>query len=195
MHNTSAASTQDRWPHFEMVTFSEPTGIPNGWDVDLLRKGVPKSLLGRYDAADELTLLAGPNFDPLVCFGNSGSFVKICLDPRTGQVVDIVYDSKSGIVHSDVDSRDWLVRPAMLVNSSLDQFIASVRAVYDRFPFDSGESYDSDDNADEWDHAVEDLMKILRQMDVAAVANPDGFWRTFLDDVQMGDFSTVAVLS
>src|SRR5215472_16800905 len=62
----------DRWPHFEMVTFSEPTGIPFGWDKELVSKGVPKDLLGAYNVAHELTLLEVPDYGPLVCFGATG---------------------------------------------------------------------------------------------------------------------------
>jgi hypothetical protein len=65
------ATPVDRWPHFEMVTFSAPTGIPFGWDQELVSKGVPKDLLGQYHAAHELTLLKVPNYGPLVCFSSA----------------------------------------------------------------------------------------------------------------------------
>ena len=81
----------DRLPHFEMVTFSEPTGIPFGWDTELVSKGVPKDLLGTYNAARELTLLEVPDYGPLVCFSpitmHSDEF--FCQDPHTGAIVVI----------------------------------------------------------------------------------------------------------
>ena len=196
-----------RWPRFELVTFSAPTGIPHGWDAELLSKGVPKAMLGRYNAASELTLLEDPGHGPLVCFGASGSFVRLCLDPRTGQVVDIVYDRKAVNQPSNDHGPPWLVRPPLLVNSTLDQFIDSVHTVVDRFPFHSGDTKEGSELDDpakeraraeqldsELDRAAENLTEILRSIDPAAVADESTFWRTFVDDVQMGDFATEDVL-
>jgi hypothetical protein len=56
-----SAEQTDRWPRFRMVTFSQPTGIPNGWDEELLEKGVPDGLA--YDAAHELMLIEDRNPD------------------------------------------------------------------------------------------------------------------------------------
>lgn len=198
---------RDRWPRFELVNFSVPTGIPNGWDDELLRKGVPKSLFRRYEATRELMLLEDSRYDPLVCFGTSGPFVKICFDPSTKQIVDVVYDSKANTQEVGVHATSRVIRTPLLVNTTLDQFINSVRAVLDRFPFDQSNSgtysvvdkpasgSDQEDKRErEWDRAVEDLAETLSRIDPAAVANPDGFWRTLLDDIQMGDFATEEVL-
>jgi SUKH-4 immunity protein of toxin-antitoxin system len=192
----------DRWPHVELVTFSAPTGIPFGWDNELVNKGVPKDLLGTYNAAHELTLLEVPDYGPLVCFSITGED-RLCQDPHTGAIVYIGY-MPAGIV----DLRPgFLVGPPGLVNSSLDQFIASVRAVVERFPFynlDTGEGDDLDDPASararaeqhdsEVDRAAEDLTEILRSIDRAAVADETTFWWSFVFDVQMGDFATEDVL-
>ncbi len=195
-------NTVDRWPRFQLVTFSAPTGIPHGWDAELLRTGVPKSLLGRYEAASELTLLEVPNYGPLVCFGTTMLYGRVCLDPHMGGVVDIAY-----LPTDTIHVRPGFVGLPGLVNASLDQFIDSVRAALDRFPFDSGnpvEDREWDDRAqawahvdqrfEEWDRAVEDMTATLRRIDPAAVADTDTFWRTFLDDVQMGDFASEDVL-
>jgi hypothetical protein len=186
-------NTADRWgARFELVTFSEPTGMPHGWDAELLRTGVPKVLFGCYEAANELTLLEVPHDGQLVCFGASGPYGSVCLDPRTGAIVYV--NTPEGKV----------LAPPRFVNSSLEQFIASVRAVLDRFPFDSegtGEGRERDDLADEWAHedklinewdqAGSELTETLRRIDPAVGAVPrDGFWMTFMGDVQMGDFST-----
>lgn len=41
----------------------------------------------------------------------------------------------------------------------------------------------------ELDRAVDDLKRALSAIDPTAMEDLDGFWMTFLDDVQMGDFS------
>lgn len=197
-------ATADRWPRFEVVTFSVPTGIPNDWDRELVSKGAPKDLLlGAYQAANELALVEVPGGEQLACFGTCGRNYSICLNPRTGAVVNIIKDDTDATYQaSDVE-----ISP-IFVNSSLDQFIASVRAVVNRFPFDIGEGGDDpglDDRANEWaqsdrlfsewDRSAEDLLEILGRIDPAATADLDGFWATLVSDVQMGDYSTKMVLS
>ena len=185
----------DRWPRFELEIFQEPTGIPNEWDAELLAKGAPKGLVGgRYKALSGLTLLEVPNYGPLVRFGSHMLCGAVCLDPRSGAIVDIGYvETETAYL-----PRGFIGSPS-LVNSSLDQFITSVRAVIARFPYDSGE-YNSDDVPDEvidrfWDEcdrAVGEMREALRRIDPVAIY-VDGFWETFLDDVQMGDFSTARI--
>jgi hypothetical protein len=46
----------------------------------------------------------------------------------------------------------------------------------------------------EVDRAAEDLTKILRSIDPAAVADQTTYWGSFVFDVQMGDFATEDVL-
>jgi len=136
----------DQWPRFAIVTVPEPTGIPHGWDEELVGKGVPQSLFGLYEAANELTLLEVPGSGPLVRFGSCGSSGSICLEPSTGHVV---HDIAVPTIHPRV------------VNASLDQFTASVRAVLDRFPFDSegsGEDQELHEHKEyevEWAHEDE----------------------------------------
>jgi hypothetical protein len=191
----------DRWPRFEMVTFPEPTGIPFGWDKELVSKGIPKDPLGLYNAAHELTLLEVPNYGPLVCFGTQHSDY-VCQDPHTGAIVYAAY-LPPGIVNIGPDHFAGL----SFVNSSLEQFIACVRAVLKRFPFyslDTGEVDDLDDPAAERaraeqvdrevDRAAADLTEILRNIDLVAVADETTFWWMFVFDVQMGDFATEDVL-
>ena len=134
----------DRWPRFELVTFPEPTGIPNEWDAELLAKGAPKGLIGgRYRVASKLALLDAPSYGPLVRFGFHMLHSAVCLDPLSGAIMDIGYvETETAYL-----PRGFFDSPS-LVNSSLDQFISSVRAVIARFPYDSGE-YNSDDVPDE----------------------------------------------
>jgi hypothetical protein len=194
-------STQ-RWPDFEMVTFSTPTGIPHGWDAELVSKGVPKSLLRRYTATSTLALLEVPDYGPLVSFGTTMLQNRVCLDPHTRAVVEITY-----VPTDTINLRASVVGLPGHVNASLDQFIACVHAVLDRFPFDSGHPVEDhewedreqawahvDQRFQEWDRAVRDMTETLRRIDTTAVADADTFWRTFLDDVQMGDFATEDIL-
>jgi hypothetical protein len=119
-----------RWPRFKVVTYSAPTGIPHEWDAELLEKGAPDGLICEADR--ELTLVEHPDAGPLVRFGTTGPDDYVCLDPRTKQVVGILYGAfRTG------DPQPEFVGPAWVVNSSLEQFIASIRAVTERSPFDS----------------------------------------------------------
>jgi SUKH-4 immunity protein len=188
----------DRWPRFEFVTFPEPTGVPYEAARMLVKRGVPKSLFGLYRAASELTLLEDSGLGQLVCFGTTGLYGWVCLDPRTGQVVDLIY-----VPVATTNLPAGVLRPAWLVNSSLEQFIDSVRVVLNRFPFDSVSmernrdwaGSDWDDLQNEWDHAADEIEEALRAVDPAAVADPNGFWMTFLDlGVRSGDYMTSEVV-
>lgn len=194
-------SQRNRSPQFEMVTFAKQANIPNGWDSELLSKGAPKALFGRYEAADKLTLLHVPGYGPLVCFGTTMLTNHVCLDPATGAVLETEYQPpETGRPESDIQGQPGFA------NSSLDQFIATVRAVLSRFPFDRGaasrdvsesgtEECAFDTYHSDWDQAVDDMMETVQAIDPAAVSDEYTFWRTFLDDVQMGDFSTELLLS
>lgn len=184
----------DRWPRFELVTFPEPTGVPYEAARMLVARGVPRSLFGLYRAASELTLFEDPGRGQLVCFGTAGLNGLVCLDPHTGQVVDLIY-----VPVATANVRAGVLRPAWLVNSSLEQFSESVRVVLNRFPFDSVsmkgtldlDGSDWDDLHNEWNHAADEMEEALRAIDPAAVADPNGFWMTFLDlDVRSGDYMT-----
>ncbi len=70
----------------------------------------------------------------------------------------------------------------LLVNSSLEEFRSSVKAVVDCFPFDV-------DDEDLLTSFVASLRATLGRIDSEALIDPDGFWRTFLDDVELGDYT------
>lgn len=171
--------------HMELVTFSESPRIPHELAAPLLERGVPKEMLGRYQAANALTLVETPRRVQLVCFGLVIGSERACLDPHTGAVIEII-DGPQG--------DEWAEWP---INSSLEQFIASVDAVLNRYPFDSPQAKEESDDSyldrtrAELDRAVDDLKAALSAIDPTAMDDPDGFWMTFLDDVQMGNFSTV----
>lgn len=194
-----AADARVDWPRFTLVTYSAPTGIPHGWDAELLAKGVPDGLV--CHAEDKLMLLEDPGTGPLVCFGTGGLYDRFCLDPRTKQVVCIGYGAfgswRGGTPQPEV------VGPADLVASSLDHFIALVRAATERFPFDSdlaveerGEAAHEDEEAreerrfNERHRAAEELAETLDHIDPVAFADPGEFWHTFVADVGMGNYAT-----
>jgi SUKH-4 immunity protein len=120
-----AESRSSRWPQFKLVTFPEPTGFPREWATPLLERGAPKNLLGhRFHAADTLTLLEAPPFGQFVRFAAHGLSDRLCLDPRTGQIM---------VIRGRLpEAEPWPV------NSSMEQFIESVRLISARFPFDGG---------------------------------------------------------
>lgn len=171
--------------HLQLVTFSQLPGTSNESAVPLLERGVPKEMLGYYRAESELTLLELPGGRQFVCFGLLGYSDRVGLDPHTGEVVALL-DMRG-------DGSKWAERP---INSSLEQFIASVSAVLNRYPFDNPQTKEESDDRyldrsrAELDRAVTDLRMALRAIDPTAMDDPDGFWMTFLDDVKMGDFSS-----
>lgn len=190
---TDAADRADRGPHFELVAFPEPTGIPHAFAAPLLERGAPKAMLGRYHAAPALTLLEVPDDGQFVRFGTNGLYGAICLDPRIGAVVEIGTFEEEATINAVVTG---IPGPPSFVNSSLDQFIASVRAVLARFPFDRGETgidSDLDKLESEWNQAADELEAALSVIDPALV-DTNAYWLDFLSAVRIGDFSTAEVL-
>jgi hypothetical protein len=189
------------WPRFELVTYAEPTGIPHGWDRDLITLGVPKRTLGSgYTALSHLDLIEHPTLGPVVRFATVGRRGAMCLHPATGSIRWLT-GARSG--------REWFV------NTTLAQFDESVRALIERFPFDRGVPADtpvhdesaqshasSTDQGDDvqwglvqWSLVGEELGELLRRIDPESVAGPHGFWNMFVSDVQMGNYSSEDVLT
>lgn len=193
---------EQHWPQFELVSCEEPTDIPHGWDHDLVALGVPKRILGNYYTAScPLGLIEYPTLGPVVRFASMGRKGAMCLHPAT-QSIRWMTNLPSG--------------PEWFVNASLAQFNDSVRAMISRFPFERGASsstsLDGTSTSDassqasqgyvsatyqddvEWVPIGEELRAILRRIDPAAVAHPNAYWNTFVDDVQMGNYSLEDVL-
>src|SRR5262249_41720079 len=154
----------------------------------LLERGAPKSVLGGlYRAMPDLQLLEHPEAGRLVWFGRDASNGRICLDPRTGRIVYVIY-----MTRGTFDGQPHWIGSAGLVNSSIEQFSASVRAILKRFPFDTvslrGDDLSESEHDQLWaefDRAIEELEQTLGEIDHAAVADPDCYWMSFLADVQM----------
>jgi hypothetical protein len=126
-----AADQTMEWPQFRLVTYSALTGIPHTWDAELLEKGAPDGL--GCTPLPAPALWEHPDVGSLARFGMGHlSDAYLCLHPRTKQVRCVNYRAfRTG------DPQPRFVGPATVVNSSLDSFIASVRAVAERFPYDS----------------------------------------------------------
>jgi hypothetical protein len=135
----------------------------------VIRFEVPGSLLGgRYRAFDSPELLDTRDPAPrLLGFASTGFRGVIALDVETGKVVEF---------HGE--------GPVTFVNTSLERFVATARAVHDRFPF-----YARGASDDDMDAAADDLLRVIGAIDPPA-ARVDQFWSTLVDDVRMGDFST-----
>jgi SUKH-4 immunity protein len=168
----------------ELITFAASAGISQEWAAPFRERGVPKALLGRYEAASALSVVETPRRGHLVCFGTVMGSCRVCLDPPTGEVLAILAGPPRD------EWAEWSI------NSTLEQFIAAVGAVLNRYPFnrpqgknESDESY-LDRTRAELDRAADDLKVALNAIDPAAIEDPDGFWRTLIDDVQMGNFSS-----
>jgi hypothetical protein len=162
-----------RLPRFELTTFKEPVvGRPDVVEA-LTKTGVPKGSVGRaYRAASELTWINVPGRGRLICFGKSGLSNDICVDPSNGEVLHVVDGTNP-----------------RLVNSTIGQFVESVRAVIGMFPY-----YETSDDSFDHGQAVADrIAAAIKRIDPAA-AEPDTFWETFVQDVAIGDYSTADVV-
>jgi len=160
-------------PRFELTTFSQPVDGRTDVVDALTKTGVPKSSVGRaYIAAGELTRINLPDRGRLICFGKSGLDDDICVDPSTGEVLQVV------------DGADQ-----HLVNSTIRQFVESVKAVIGMFPY-----YETSDSGFESGQKVADrIREAITRIDPAAT-EPDTFWETFVQDVAVGDYSTADVV-
>jgi len=76
-----------------------------------------------------------------------------------------------------------------LVNSTIRQFVESVRGVIYMFPF-----YETSDSSFDAGREVADRIgEAITRIDPAATG-PDTFWETFVQDVASGDYSTADVV-
>ncbi|MGH3222726.1 MAG: SUKH-4 family immunity protein [Streptosporangiaceae bacterium] len=136
---------------------------------------MPKGFIGRRYAADSsLVLLERPGSEAILRFGSSGLADVIGIDLATGHVVEIINAPHSA---------------PLFVNTSIEQFVRTVRAIINRFPY-----YDSDADEYEIQTVANELREIIRHIDLEA-AVPDRYWSTFVDDVEIGDLSTEAILA
>lgn len=84
---------------------------------------------------------------------------------------------------------DVPAKPMLLVNTTVDQFTLTVRAMTERFPY-----YAKTAEYEEMDRIAEELRGIVRSIDEKA-AVPGCYWSAFIDDVQDGNFATEDILA
>jgi hypothetical protein len=126
----------------------------------------------RFAADPEATLMTAPDGRELVAFAhNKFGYVVLCLDPATGQVVDLVL----------MPDRTVALGPAM-VNSSLAQFVATTTEAIRRFPF-----HGDDADLDACAQAADALREQLIHIDPPAW-EMDGYWDTLYWDIGVCDF-------
>src|SRR5439155_15845601 len=108
----------------------------------------------------------------LLRFGRVQLYSSMCMDVATASIMEIEQDSTTGFV-----------------NSSLEKFIETAKAVIARFPF-----YGENDPEEVTDRAVNDVTDAIRSVEESAFER-DGFWATLVADIQMGDFVTEWIVS
>jgi len=102
----------------------------------------------------------------------SAIFTDVCMDVATGSIVELAPDWTTGFV-----------------NSSLEKFIETAKAVIARFPF-----YGENDAEEVTYRAAEEVTDAIRSVEESAFER-DGFWATLVADIQMGDFVTEWIVS
>lgn len=136
---------------------------------------VPKSFIGRrYTADSDVSLLDREGHQTILRFGTSGFSDAIGLDLATGNVIEILTVADFAPV---------------FVNKSTEKFTLTVKAVIDRFPY-----YGQDATDEEIQDVARELRDIIKHIDSEATV-PDRYWSTFIDDVEIGDLSTEAILA
>lgn len=160
-------------PKYELVTFPiGELGAPSY--PSLAEIVVPKSLVGgEYSVLGQLEFLEVSGREKLIAFGASGLRGRICLDTVSGAVVQVP-------VLRQPDRRE--------VNASMELFGQCIETVISQFPF-----YGIDDD-DEVTHEVSvRLRRYLAAIDPVTQSH-NGFWETFIDDLDMGVYATEEVL-
>jgi hypothetical protein len=132
---------------------------------ELVNAGIPANVFGRFVAASRLTPLVASGRQ-LICLGTWGSFVKICLDRATGEILQSVAPDES----------------LTFVNTSIAHFRATAEAVLSNFPFHA-----SGAEVEDREVAAKEIGGIIEGIDPPAM-ELDQFWSTVVDDIVIGDF-------
>lgn len=171
-------------PAFELVT------VPLAADV-IGRVGdiatpirVPRELLSGavFRTDSEATLVSRPDGTSLLRFGVARLSSALCLEPATGAILS-TWDADSGVVRAVQPS--WT---ESFVNTDIERFVDIARAISSRFPYYTAATFDESIGV-----VGRELREMISRIDPPA-ALPDRFWSTFLDDVEMGDFTTESLL-
>lgn len=154
---------------FELRRFSEQevrrVGLSKELAVELSAGGVPVDVLGRFEAVREPYEVSTAT-RRVVCFGESGLREKICLDPQTGEVVQVGDGREEGT----------------FVNTSLSHFRRVAQMLVERFPFHAAGA-----DLEERERGASAVALAIESIDPCAMV-PDRFWSTLVDDIAIGDF-------
>jgi hypothetical protein len=108
----------------------------------LFETGMPAALLGgRYRADPRLTVLPLAGGGSVIRFGTSGLTQAVGVDVRTGNVLGVLDVPES---------------PTILINTAVDLFTATVRGLFERFPY-----YGKNAEWTEIDSACAELREIV----------------------------------
>jgi hypothetical protein len=169
------------YPKFETTVFAESPEISEllaplpSVRRALFEEGVPRRFLGDIYYADPcLTLVTIESNGVVVRFGSSGLRRAIGIDIATGNVIQVI------------DGRQKLTIP---VNTALDLFTLTVKALIDRFPY-----YPKGADVEQIKSVCEDLRVIIRSIDPKAAA-AGWYWPNLVDDMLMGDHGTEDILA
>lgn len=165
----SNGATMNNWPTFNLVHLPIELDGPAPDDVrrvasELTRQGVPEGLFQFYRANEAIRHVV-LNQKNLVRFGRIGFHVSMGVDVATGSIV------------AGTDE---------FVNSSIETFTATVKAVTARFPFYSVNEMAVEEVVD---RVVKDVVELIQSVESRALER-DGFWQGVIDDIQMGDAPT-----
>jgi hypothetical protein len=147
---------------------------------------VPKELFygAVFRAEREARAVVRPDGTTLVRFGAARLWRALCLDPVTGNVVDIWdYDQPA------LGSQGMPQWTETLVNTSVQKFVETSRAVSARYPYYDRTAFDTDAGYAAVERVHDELVTMIDDIDGEAGV-PDRFWSTFADDVMIGDFYT-----
>lgn len=153
----------------DFVKFSEADlarlEIPPSQCEALATQGIPADLFGRFIAVSAPVTTSSVR-GQLVVLGTAGFKDKVCLDPISGEVVEMV------------DTNE----PPTFVNDSLGAFVRTAQVVFSLFPFHSRGA-----DVEERDRSATMVAAHIRRIDPSAML-PDRFWSALVDDITVGDF-------
>jgi hypothetical protein len=158
------------WPQYEVVSVELSPEVPSNVVSNFTEISVPRRLIGyEYRVLERATIAENAAGANLVAFGSSGSRGLVCIDVDSGRIVHLPLRGVPQING---------------VNDNIQLFRGCVRAVIERFPF-----YNVSAESEEYQEVADDIRNIINEIDASALMN-DGFWQTFTDDVEIGDYAT-----
>ncbi|MFF0746709.1 SUKH-4 family immunity protein [Streptomyces sp. NPDC004111] len=154
-------------PEFVLIAVEVPAEVSTRIAVDLRETGIPGGLIGyEYRPLSEPVYFGDMGERGLVVIATTGLFGRIAVDVASGHVVQISSVASTTAGH---------------VNGDLASFNRCVAAVIARFPF----HVEGDERRD--GKVAHELRVLVTGIDGTALVE-NGFWETFCDDVEMGNY-------